>query len=39
MSRTELEQILIHIVKCFKHNQLSKVLMGLIRNNILVESE
>ena len=39
MSHTELEQILIHIIKCFKHNQLSKVLMGLIRNNILVESE
>ena len=39
MSHAELEQILIHIIKCFGYNQLQKVLMEMIKNNILLESE
>ena len=39
MSHAELEQILTHIIKCFEYNQLKKVLMEMVKNNILLESE
>ena len=39
ISHAELEQILTHIIKCFKYNQLKEVLMEMIKNNILLESE
>ena len=34
-SHTELKQILIHIVKCFEYNQLRKILMDMIKNNMV----
>ena len=39
MSHAELEQILTHIIKCFEYNHSRKVLMEMIKNNILLESE
>ena len=39
MSLTELEQILIHLIKYFDNIQLKKVLIGIIKNNVLLESE
>ena len=39
MSHAELEQILIHIIKCFEYNHLRRVLMEMMKNNILLESE
>ena len=39
VSHDELEEILIHLMKSFDNIQLKKVLMGMIKNNILHESE
>ena len=39
VSHDELEEILIHLMKGFDNTQLKKVLMGMIKNNILHESE
>ena len=39
MSHTELEQILIHLIKYFDNIQLKKVLIDIIKNNVLPESE
>ena len=39
MSHTELEQILIHLIKYFDNIQLKKVLIDIIKNNVLLESE
>ena len=39
VSHDELEEILIHLIKCFDNIQLKKVLMDMIKNNILHESE
>ena len=39
MSHNELKQILIHVIKCFDYQQLREVMMNIIKNNILLESE
>ena len=39
MSHTELEQILIHLMKYFDNILLKKVLIDIIKNNVLLESE
>ena len=39
MSHTELQQILIHLMKYFDNIQLKKVLIDIITNNVLLESE
>ena len=39
VSHDELAEILIHLMKGFDNTQLKKVLMGMIKNNILHESE
>ena len=39
MSHTELEQILIQLMKYFDNIQLKKVLIDIIKNNVLLESE
>ena len=39
MSHTELEQILIHLIKYFDNTQLKKVLIDIIKNYVLLESE
>ena len=39
ISHAELEQILIYLIKCFDYHQLTKVLMDIIKNNVLCGSE
>ena len=39
LSPAELKEILIYLIKYYDHQQLSKVLMDMIKNNILLESE
>ena len=39
MAHTKLEQILIHLIKYFDNIQLKKVLIDIIKNNVLLESE
>ena len=39
LSYTELEQTLIRLIKYFEHDQLSKILLDMIKNNLIVNTE
>ena len=39
LSYTELEQTLINLIKYFEHDQLNKILLDMIKNNVIVNTK
>ena len=39
LSYTELEQALINLIKYFEHDQLNKILLDMIKTNVIVNTE
>ena len=39
LSHTKLEQALINLIKYFEHDQLNKILLDMIKNNVIVNTK